>query len=79
MCAKFGKKFTWELKRSILGFQGHECAEKIIKTLELPLTGESFMEECRKEYEKVFVNVELMPGKYHTFFTIKLINLCGVL
>ncbi|XP_013165929.1 PREDICTED: pseudouridine-5'-phosphatase-like [Papilio xuthus] len=62
VCAKYKKEFTWELKRSILGFQGHECAEKIIKTLDLPLTGESFMEECKKEYEKVFVNVELMPG-----------------
>lgn len=62
VCAKYGKQFTWELKRGILGFQGHECAEKIITSLDLPLTVESFMEECKKENEVVFVNVSLMPG-----------------
>ncbi|KPJ10757.1 Pseudouridine-5'-monophosphatase [Papilio machaon] len=62
ICAKYDKEFTWELKRSILGFQGHECAERIIKTLDLPLTGESFMEECKKEYEKCLVFEDAVNG-----------------
>lgn len=60
--AKYGKEFTWELKASLLGFQGHECAEKIIKTLELPISKEEFMEQTMKEYEVVFATVDLMPG-----------------
>ncbi|CAH2054463.1 unnamed protein product, partial [Iphiclides podalirius] len=66
VCAKYGKTFTWELKKSILGFQGHECAEKIIESVNLPTTVESFLEECKMEYEVLFQNVSLMPGAKNT-------------
>ncbi|XP_050354547.1 pseudouridine-5'-phosphatase-like [Nymphalis io] len=62
VCAKYGKTFTWEIKSSLLGFQGYECADKIIETLNLPLTSDEFMDECQEVYEKIFVNVQLMPG-----------------
>ncbi|XP_028176665.1 pseudouridine-5'-phosphatase-like [Ostrinia furnacalis] len=62
VCAKYGKEFTWELKSTLLGFQGHECAEKITKTLNLPITKEEFMNECSKINEVLFPNVQLMPG-----------------
>ncbi|CAH2095339.1 unnamed protein product [Euphydryas editha] len=62
VCSKYGKIFTWEIKASLLGFQGYECADKIIKELNLPLTREEFMTECQTIYERVFKNVELMPG-----------------
>ncbi|XP_038207203.1 pseudouridine-5'-phosphatase-like [Zerene cesonia] len=62
VCGKYGKAFTWELKKSLLGFQGHECAEKIIKELDLPVTKEDFMKQCQEEYEVLFPNVQLMPG-----------------
>ncbi|CAG9793264.1 unnamed protein product [Diatraea saccharalis] len=62
VCAKYGKVFTWELKSSLLGFQGPECAEKIIKTLELPITKEEFIAECWKLYTALFPNVKVMPG-----------------
>ncbi|XP_047537474.1 pseudouridine-5'-phosphatase-like [Vanessa atalanta] len=62
VCAKYGKTFTWEIKSTLLGFQGYECADKIIETLNLPLTRDEFMDECQKVYEKIFVNVQLMPG-----------------
>ncbi|CAB3233429.1 unnamed protein product [Arctia plantaginis] len=61
-CDKYGKKFTWELKETLLGFQGHECADKIIKVLELPVTRDEFMKECSQLSEVVFSNVQLMPG-----------------
>lgn len=70
VCAKYGKTFTWEIKSSILGFQGQECATKIITALDLPLTKEEFMAECQKEYEIVFQYVKLMPGTEHEFFLI---------
>ncbi|GBP36165.1 Pseudouridine-5'-phosphatase [Eumeta japonica] len=62
VCAKYGKKFTWALKASLLGFQGRECADKIISALELPITREEFMTEASKEYEILFPHVQLMPG-----------------
>lgn len=62
VCAKYGKTFTWEIKASLLGFQGHECAEKIIKTLDLPITKEEFMKESFEYYEVLFPKVQLMPG-----------------
>lgn len=63
VCAKYGKTFTWEIKASLLGFQGHECAEKIIKTLDLPITKEEFMKQSFQYYEVLFPKVQLMPGK----------------
>ena len=63
VCAKYGKSFTWDLKASLLGFQGHECAEKIINTLELPITKDDFMKESFEYYEVLFPKVQLMPGK----------------
>ncbi|CAF4920556.1 unnamed protein product [Pieris macdunnoughi] len=62
VCAMYGKTFTWELKKSLLGFQGRECAEKIVETLDLPLTKSDFVRECQKHYEVLFPNVALMPG-----------------
>ncbi|CAG9112964.1 hypothetical protein JYU34_005271 [Plutella xylostella] len=62
VCAKYDKNFTWELKKSILGFQGHECAEKIVKCLSLPIDKDEFMKECYKQYEVLFPQVDLMPG-----------------
>lgn len=62
MCAQYGKEFTWEMKASLLGFQGRECAKKIIYELNIPLTENEFMEECNKIYEAVFPSVKLMPG-----------------
>lgn len=63
--AKYGKEFTWELKSSLLGFQGQECADKIIDKLDLPITREEFMSQCGDEYEQLFPNVKLMPGNIH--------------
>lgn len=62
VCGKYGKSFTWELKATLLGFQGHECADKIIQYLDLPITREEFMAHTMKEYEVLFPSVELMPG-----------------
>lgn len=68
VCAQYGKEFTWEMKASLLGFQGQECANKIIRELNIPLTENEFMQECNKIYEAVFPNVKLMPGTEHILF-----------
>ncbi|XP_053615768.1 pseudouridine-5'-phosphatase-like [Plodia interpunctella] len=64
VCAKYGKNFTWELKSKILGFQGQECADKIITALDLPITRETFMAECQAVNEVLFPKVQLMPGAH---------------
>ncbi|XP_013186141.2 pseudouridine-5'-phosphatase-like [Amyelois transitella] len=64
VCSKYEKEFTWELKSSILGFQGQECADKIIAALDLPITREEFMAECHKINEVLFPKVQLMPGAH---------------
>ncbi|XP_032522522.2 pseudouridine-5'-phosphatase-like isoform X1 [Danaus plexippus] len=62
VCGKYGKVFTWELNSTILGTQSHECADKIIKVLDLPVTRDEFMNECQEINEQLFSNVQLMPG-----------------
>ncbi|XP_041982728.1 pseudouridine-5'-phosphatase-like [Aricia agestis] len=62
VCAKYGKEFTWEVKATLLGFQNRECAEKIVQTLDLPITTDEFLTQCQEQYEILFPKVELMPG-----------------
>lgn len=75
VCAKYDKTFTWEIKSTLLGFQGHECAEKIIKALNIPITVEEFMSDCQKANQEVFTNVQLMPGDRFVIFWNKCFTL----
>ncbi|XP_026332384.1 pseudouridine-5'-phosphatase-like isoform X2 [Hyposmocoma kahamanoa] len=50
------------MKASLLGLRGQECANKIIRELNIPLTEKEFTQECNKIYEAVFPSVKLMPG-----------------
>jgi hypothetical protein len=46
----------------LLGFQGQECAEKIINYFDLPITIDEFFKECWEIYEAAFPKTQLMPG-----------------
>lgn len=50
------------MKASLLGRRGQECANKITRELNIPLTENEFLQECNKIYEAVFPSVKLMPG-----------------
>lgn len=60
--SRYGHGFAWDYKVTLLGMQGHEVAEKVIKDFDLPLTKEQFMAESQKMYEELFPNVTMLPG-----------------
>lgn len=59
---QYGKEYTWEHKAKIMGFQCNEASEAVVQMLDLPLTGEEFVEKLNSIYEKVFPSCNLMPG-----------------
>ncbi|XP_061728177.1 pseudouridine-5'-phosphatase-like isoform X1 [Cydia pomonella] len=60
--SKFGKKYTYELKISLMGSQMHETADMIIKGLDLPMTRDEFIEASKKEFAALFPDTEVLPG-----------------
>lgn len=62
--SRFGKNYTFDLKLKLMGLQSHETAKMIISALQLPMTNEEFMEESKKQFEMLFPDTQLMPGKF---------------
>lgn len=63
ICAKYGKEFTWEMNSTLQGRQGHECAERICSSLDLPIDKHQFLKQCVEIAGEKLRNVKLMPGK----------------
>lgn len=61
--SQFGKDYTFDLKLKLMGLQTLETAKMIISALELPMTTEQFIEESKKQFEMLFPDTQLMPGK----------------
>ncbi|KAL1475761.1 hypothetical protein MTO96_037051 [Rhipicephalus appendiculatus] len=62
MASRYGKKYTWELNKQMMGAPAAEAARMMIKALALPLTPEEYMAAVDPIYEKIFPDVQLMPG-----------------
>uniref|UniRef100_UPI00398E7A79 pseudouridine-5'-phosphatase n=1 Tax=Pristiophorus japonicus TaxID=55135 RepID=UPI00398E7A79 len=62
VCGRYNKKFTWELKGSIMGMRSMEAAKIICDSLELPLSPEEFLQESSVPLERLFASTQLMPG-----------------
>ncbi|XP_078078656.1 pseudouridine-5'-phosphatase [Mustelus asterias] len=62
VCGRYDKKFTWELKASIMGMQSLPAAKVVCDKLQLPLTPEKFIAECSLVQKRLFLSTQLMPG-----------------
>lgn len=59
----YNKEYTWDLKVKLMGLQAKETAQVIISTFDLPLTVDEWCQETKKQFEIIFPDSKLMPGK----------------
>ncbi|XP_059051812.1 probable pseudouridine-5'-phosphatase isoform X3 [Achroia grisella] len=45
-----------------MGRQSHESAQIVVSSLDLPISPEEFMEQCKEQYDLLFPESKLMPG-----------------
>ncbi|XP_011707194.1 PREDICTED: pseudouridine-5'-phosphatase-like [Wasmannia auropunctata] len=59
---RYGKEWTWEHKAHTMGFKTKNVAGYAVKTLELPLTADEFMQEITGIFQELFPQANPMPG-----------------
>ncbi|KAH7949342.1 hypothetical protein HPB49_007863 [Dermacentor silvarum] len=62
VASRYGKTFTWELNRRVLGTPDTCAARTIVEILGLPLTPDEFLKEVDRMCEEVYHTAQLMPG-----------------
>ncbi|KAL1444360.1 hypothetical protein MTO96_029901, partial [Rhipicephalus appendiculatus] len=62
VAARYSKKFTWELKKRVLGCTEADAAHTIVEALGLPLKPDEFMVAVDRIYKETAPSAEFMPG-----------------
>ncbi|XP_045200903.2 pseudouridine-5'-phosphatase-like [Mercenaria mercenaria] len=62
VCSEYGKTYTWDIKKHLMGQKEAVSARMIIDKLELPLTVEEYLTKIHVHHERLFPNVPFLPG-----------------
>jgi pseudouridine-5'-monophosphatase len=62
LVGRYGKEYTWEIKRRIMGRDPRYGAEVVIQSLELPLSNEQFQAEMSRLLATLMPHAQAMPG-----------------
>ncbi|KAL1466876.1 hypothetical protein MTO96_042450 [Rhipicephalus appendiculatus] len=62
VAARYSKKFTWELKKRVLGCTEADAAHTIVEALGLPLKPDEFMVALDRIYKETAPSAQFMPG-----------------
>ncbi|XP_037521325.1 pseudouridine-5'-phosphatase-like [Rhipicephalus sanguineus] len=62
LASSYGKQFTWELDRRVLGTPDFDAARTIVESLGLPITPSECMEKLNKICGEYYHDCDLMPG-----------------
>lgn len=62
LASRYGKKFTWELDKRVLGTPDADAARLIVDSLGLPLTPSEFFGAINRMCEQSYQHTKLMPG-----------------
>lgn len=60
--AEFGKKYTWDIKRRIMGGSALRGAEIIVSELALPISAQEYLERRRRILERSFLDARPIAG-----------------
>ncbi|KAH7943967.1 hypothetical protein HPB52_013825 [Rhipicephalus sanguineus] len=61
VASRYGKKFTWELKKRVMGTPEADAARTTIDSLGLPLTPDEYMAALDRIFQETFPKAQLMP------------------
>ncbi|KAL1481617.1 hypothetical protein MTO96_015333 [Rhipicephalus appendiculatus] len=62
LASRYGKKFTWDLDRRVLGTPDFDAARTIVESLGLPITSNECMEKLNEICHEFYHDCDLMPG-----------------